>query len=157
MENECAETPLIELLRDVPKDARLEIEVNPTHHKMIPVGVHCHNAAEKLTEARKNLDGWMSRAEVAETKVKALREELERVKGALEGVEGSLTTARGALCRIFNRTDATDDIVDLAHDAYMASAKPAREGATHYAAVNGGEAKPLPAPRAEGKGESNGR
>jgi hypothetical protein len=56
MENECAETPLIELLRDVPKDARLEIEVNPTHHKMIPVGVHCHRAAEKLAAARKAME-----------------------------------------------------------------------------------------------------
>jgi len=98
MENECAETPLIELLRDVPKDARLEIEVNPTHHKMIPVGVLCHNAAEKLAETQKNLDGWMLRAESVERLTRELasytsNEAIEQLVRQLEEAQTQLAAA----------------------------------------------------------------
>ncbi|MEN6379137.1 MAG: hypothetical protein ABFD15_06120, partial [Methanofastidiosum sp.] len=46
--NKTCEVPLHEQLRRVPNDHRLEIEHNPTSHSMIPVGVLCHKAAEKL-------------------------------------------------------------------------------------------------------------
>lgn len=38
MTPEAAETPLLDLLRDVPLDARLSYEHSPTYHQYIPVG-----------------------------------------------------------------------------------------------------------------------
>ena len=57
--NEACETPIQELLRAVPRGQRLELEIAPTHHRLIPVGVHCHKAADvidKLTEKIKDYD-----------------------------------------------------------------------------------------------------
>ena len=50
------QVPIEELLRGVPKEHRLEIEINSMHHRMIPVGVYCHNAAAELTRLRLQLD-----------------------------------------------------------------------------------------------------
>ena len=56
MTNDCCQTPLVDLLRGVPADARTEYEVNPTHHKMIPVGLLCHDAADENTRLLAELD-----------------------------------------------------------------------------------------------------
>ena len=48
MNETCAETPLLDLLRGVPLDARMTYKVNPTHHHMIPVGAHCAAAADEI-------------------------------------------------------------------------------------------------------------
>lgn len=44
---ECA-TPLVERLRRVPEDARLEYEFHPTHHGFFPVGLLCQEAASEI-------------------------------------------------------------------------------------------------------------
>lgn len=46
-EHQCAETPLEELLVKVPVQHRLIIEL-PLESHHIPVGVHCHKAAETI-------------------------------------------------------------------------------------------------------------
>ena len=47
-EYRAAKTPLIDLLRKVPKDGRHMYEHNPTHHQNIPYGRLCHEAADEL-------------------------------------------------------------------------------------------------------------
>lgn len=51
-DTQCAQTPLLDLLRGVPLDARMTYEVNPTHHHMIPVGRLCADAAAELEQFR---------------------------------------------------------------------------------------------------------
>lgn len=60
MSEQPSETPLVDLLRCIPKDHRTEWEIqwdeetgNPTGHAMCPIGLHAHAAAaeiEQLTE-----------------------------------------------------------------------------------------------------------
>jgi hypothetical protein len=47
--SEAAQTPLLELLRAVPIDARLSVVTRDSEH-MIPVGLHCHEAADRIEE-----------------------------------------------------------------------------------------------------------
>lgn len=54
-----AQTPLIDLLRSVPADARMTYEVSECHHHMIPVGRLCADAVAELAALR-------ARAEKAE-------------------------------------------------------------------------------------------
>ena len=44
----ACETPLVELLRATPVDARLTYEHSPTSHSMIPVGLYSHRAADQI-------------------------------------------------------------------------------------------------------------
>jgi len=46
------QTPILGLLRDIPADARMSYEVNPTHHQSIPVGVLAHQAADEIDRLR---------------------------------------------------------------------------------------------------------
>jgi hypothetical protein len=50
-DGEC-QTPILDLLRGVPIDARMTYEVSPTHHHMIPVGRMCAQAAEEIVRVR---------------------------------------------------------------------------------------------------------
>lgn len=40
--------PLLERLRRVPNDARLEYEHDPCHHSVFPIGAMCHEAATRI-------------------------------------------------------------------------------------------------------------
>ena len=57
-----AQVPLLELLRAVPLDARLTIVIardsagREIGHHMIPVGLHCHKAADRIEELEKLVD-----------------------------------------------------------------------------------------------------
>lgn len=44
----AAATPLLERLRRVPNDARLEYEHDPCHHSVFPIGAMCHEAATHI-------------------------------------------------------------------------------------------------------------
>lgn len=46
------QVPLVELLESVPVSAREMIEINPTHHRNIPYGRYCHDAARDLRALR---------------------------------------------------------------------------------------------------------
>ena len=50
------QTPILDLLRDIPADARMVYEVNPTHHQSIPVGVLAHQAADEIDRLRAERD-----------------------------------------------------------------------------------------------------
>lgn len=72
---ECAspcEVPLVERLRSVPKDWREMREVGSCHHRNVPYGVMCHEAADRISEFVTRLE----RAEQALAKADALAEEL---------------------------------------------------------------------------------
>ena len=68
--DECraAKTPLIELLRSVPKHAVEMYEHNPTHHQNIPYGRLCHEAADAL-------EAWNRRAE--DVSIKEYQQDLQ--------------------------------------------------------------------------------
>lgn len=40
--------PLVDLLRSVPRSARYDQEISPTHYSFHPVGRLCHEAAEEI-------------------------------------------------------------------------------------------------------------
>lgn len=57
-DQQARQTPIIDLLRDIPADARMVYEVTSTHHQSIPVGVLAKQAAdeiERLTAERDDL------------------------------------------------------------------------------------------------------
>ncbi len=54
--NEAQQTPLIDLLRNVPVDARAEYEHGPTHHSNIPYGRLCSEAADEITRLRAEVE-----------------------------------------------------------------------------------------------------
>ena len=101
------QTPILDLLRDIPADARMVYEVNPTHHQSIPVGVLAHQAADEIDRLRASRDDWMNacnRAQehrdganaqltIFESENLQLRNEIERLRRryprAREGAEMS--------------------------------------------------------------------
>lgn len=50
MSNEACAVPLIERLRSVPRDQRQMVEIERFHHRSIPYGQFCHEAADALEE-----------------------------------------------------------------------------------------------------------
>ena len=86
--DECraAKTPLIELLRSVPKHAVEVYEHNPTHHQNIPYGRLCHEAADAL-------EAWNRRAEAQWQPIETAPRELgKRIIGLKDCGEGTLTS-----------------------------------------------------------------
>ena len=86
--DECraAKTPLIELLRSVPKHAVEVYEHNPTHHQNIPYGRLCHEAADAL-------EAWNRRAEAQWQPIETAPKELgKRILGLKDCGEGTLTS-----------------------------------------------------------------
>jgi chromosome segregation ATPase len=69
MSDQANKTPLIDLLRNVPKDFRASWESQwaddgtPTGHTMSPVGQLCHEAAERLAELEAERDDYKDRWE----------------------------------------------------------------------------------------------
>jgi hypothetical protein len=68
----ACEVPLQEQLRSVKYTDRVEVEISPTHHRNVPYGAMCHQAATKIdmlltiiTQLNYNLQeaytaGWMA-------------------------------------------------------------------------------------------------
>lgn len=52
MNDQARQTPILDLLRDVPADARMVYEVSPTHHQSIPVGRLAKDAADAIEHLR---------------------------------------------------------------------------------------------------------
>ena len=65
VEHQAVQTPLQDLLRGVPRDHVLEIEMKDDEgrvygHQMIPVGLYSHEAADKIDSAeffKKRIEG----------------------------------------------------------------------------------------------------
>lgn len=78
-DTKARQTPLIDLLRSVPSDARQMIERGPCHHQNIPYGRLCTEAADAIERLERELDESSSshRAEYL------MRCELERDRDAL--------------------------------------------------------------------------
>ena len=89
-ETRGCETPLIELLRRVPKDARQMYEHDSAHYQNIPYGFLCHREADELTAVTAERDELRQvNREVAELLVENARRrrvlrdtraEVERIK-----------------------------------------------------------------------------
>lgn len=105
---EAVQTPLLDLLRAVPRDARLCVEVNPTEHHLIPVGELCHQAAGALAAPEEPCheckDQYASRVrqaqEICELHVERdqLRAEVERLRALQpDDYELAAREARAAL------------------------------------------------------------
>jgi len=69
----ACDTPLIELLRNVPADARAEYEHSKFSHSNIPYGHLCHTAADKLETIE---SAFKDRVRVIEMQLKE-KQELE--------------------------------------------------------------------------------
>lgn len=52
MSDQARQTPILDLLRDVPAGARMVYEVSPTHHQSIPVGRLAKDAADAIEHLR---------------------------------------------------------------------------------------------------------
>jgi len=50
------EVPLVELLESVPRNGRVMIEIDPMHHRNIPYGRFCHEAAQEIRSLRQQLE-----------------------------------------------------------------------------------------------------
>lgn len=61
MSDRPQKTPLVDLLRNVPKDLRAEWPIQwsedgrETGHSMSPIGKHCHEAADRIAELKRQL------------------------------------------------------------------------------------------------------
>jgi len=73
MSEQANKTPLLELLRDIPKGAHLQWEVGEFHHAMSPVGLYCHEAADRIKALEVDVKrevghGWDLTERIAELK-----------------------------------------------------------------------------------------
>jgi len=82
-EQGAAQTPLLDLLRGVPADARMTYEINPTHHHMIPVGRLCGEAADKIVD----LADELARVTKERDEARASADELRRAIADLIGAD----------------------------------------------------------------------
>jgi hypothetical protein len=73
MSDQAYKTPLIDLLKAIPADARMTYEHHSTHHSMIPVGRLSAEAVDEITTLRQQV------AEL-DARVSAYREALERLR-----------------------------------------------------------------------------
>lgn len=73
-DQQARQTPIIDLLRDIPADARMVYEITPTHHQSIPVGVLAKKAADEIE--RLAADSWQLRKMLS--RVEGERDELRR-------------------------------------------------------------------------------
>ena len=55
MTNNCYELPIIEVLKSVPRDARLVYDYSPTHSRNIPIGLTCESAVHVMLKLEANL------------------------------------------------------------------------------------------------------
>lgn len=88
--DDACEVPLVERLRSVPSDARAEVEVGYCHHRYIPYGRLCHDAATKIRYFEAELAA--ANAEVARMKGKV--EYLQNWIRRLEVIEANPTEHR---------------------------------------------------------------
>ena len=125
MTPEAAETPLLDLLRDVPLDARLSYEHSPTYHQYIPVGTLISKAIGEIERLRAEVEAlrdanerFGKRQEWWIEKMFQIEQENEALKSALDL---AARTLRGEGAE--DQGDAYDKaqrIIDAAIDAAMA-------------------------------------
>ena len=94
--NGANETPLHELLANVPRECRLEVEISPFHARMIPVGELCHRAAIKLAASRVEVERL---AEASRAFVQALAPWLGHASIPMSDLDAADRLARKALAR----------------------------------------------------------
>jgi len=97
MKNQFYETPLVETLREVPINHRTEWETTwlddgtPIRHRSSVIGLTCHKAADRIEaldaaiatscdDQRSEILGGCDRANTAETTVKKLQAQLDKVR-----------------------------------------------------------------------------
>lgn len=56
MSDVAQQVPLLETLKNMPRDGRDCYEVNPTHHRFIPYGIICHEAAREIERLRRAVE-----------------------------------------------------------------------------------------------------
>ena len=92
--DQAQETPLVDHLRDVPKDLRAEWEImwmedgTPCGHTMAPIGRYCHQALDRIQQLEAdsgviNIDGLR----VGEDMVRSYREIIEELKAELSDLK----------------------------------------------------------------------
>jgi len=90
-------TPLIDLLRGIPANARLEWEDSPTSWHQAPVGRYCKEAAAELSRLRAENERLKSRLEMCADTIQSLAA-VARAKGVIcnERYKQAQITARAA-------------------------------------------------------------
>lgn len=95
-EAQACEVPLIEQLRSVPITCREMIEVGPQHHRNIPYGRLCHEAAEalasqseELRQVRKYAEQRLKWAEDYASQITKLEAQVAELSRALTGMLGN--------------------------------------------------------------------
>lgn len=86
MEMYAAQTPLLELLKGVPADARVIYEHGPTHHQSIPCGRLCAEAVTELERMRNVLErmtAWYSSVDDTTTTQREIDEMRTRARAVL--------------------------------------------------------------------------
>lgn len=106
MSDQASETPLLELLRKVPLDARGEYKHSPTHHSFIPYGNYAHRAADTIESLQQEKDAKDLRILNQTTRIKELmleNEGLQTMLGQLNDVGATTITPemRAVLKRAF--------------------------------------------------------
>jgi len=126
MDTQCAETPLVDLLRGIPKDHRITVPMmcdedgREIGHSMIPVGHLMHRAADDLAAAQARVE-WLEGTLLASNAASA--ELLKQLKSA----ESRLATAEADALR---RAAEICDRADL-----FANSEGMREGAREIKAA----------------------
>ena len=84
MSDTPSETPLYDLLRRVPADARAVYENNPTDYTFIQYGSYCQRAADEIERLQHDLSVALGRASFAETRIEELEKENETLTDILD-------------------------------------------------------------------------
>lgn len=85
MSDFACETPLIQLLRKAPRDARGVYENNPTDYSFIPYGIYCHRAADRIEELEARVEGLQDRHDRFRAAIQELADNIPLAADASEG------------------------------------------------------------------------
>ena len=86
------QTPLVDLLRDVPKDLRAEWPIQwsedgrETGHSIAPIGKYCHDAVDKIAELEQQLAEAQKLVEATSRDCNATALERNKLRGQLAAI-----------------------------------------------------------------------
>jgi hypothetical protein len=94
-DHEVAQTPLVDLLRAIPADARLEHEQPGPSYLLIPVGKHSHEAADTIDALRAEVDSAEMELAVLRKSNKEACREVERLRQAFDSEHTAVVSYKG--------------------------------------------------------------
>ena len=133
MTDNACETPLLDLLKSVPSDARLIYEHSPIESSFIPVGVLAKKAADALEAQAREIEAlkaqlvhqaksWGREREIDQETIEALRADAERRAAVVAAAIEALEWHASKYCEDSMPQDTVDALAMLRKDSALLDA-----------------------------------